>query len=320
MGTNMPSEVLRIVEALHKEKDIDKEVIFLGIESAIISASRKKYKNMSDIVISIDRMTGEIVVMTKEGEKLAPPDLGRIAAQAGKQAIIQKIREAEQDTVYEEFTKKKRTIVTGAVHRYENNAIIVNVGKIEATLPVQEQIPGDRYQPGDRIKTYVLDVKKVGQRVKIILSRTHPNFIRKLFELEVPEIEQGTIQINQIVREAGYRTKIAVSSQDKKVDSVGACVGVRGARIRSIIEELGGEKIDIIRWDESPENLIRNALKPAEISSILLDDANKRAKVFVTESQQPLAIGKDGQNVRLASKLCKWDLDITSESKTNEQK
>ncbi|NUM35397.1 MAG: transcription termination factor NusA [Candidatus Brocadiae bacterium] len=313
----MQSEILRIVEALHRERDIDKEIIFQGIESAILLASRKKYKNIAEINVSIDRTTGEIILTNQDGEKLTPPDLGRVAAQAGKQVITQKIRKAEQDTIYNEFITKKRTILTGLVHHYENNSIIVTIGKAEGILSDQEQIRGEQYQPGDRIRAYLLDVKKMGSRVKILLSRTHPNFIRKLFELEIPEIEQGFIQINQLVREPGYRTKIAVSSQDKKIDCVGACIGVRGARIRNILEELGSERVDIIRWDDSPEVLIKNSLKPAEISSIALDHAAKRAKVFVDESQQALAIGKEGQNVRLAAKLCKWDIDITTQKPEN---
>jgi N utilization substance protein A len=198
------------------------------------------------------------------------------------------------------------------VLRHEHGSLVINLGKIEGMLPAQEQVPGEYYYPGDRIRAYLLEVKKMPQRVKIILSRTHPNFLRKLFELEVPEIAQGIIIVNSLVRESGYRTKIAVSSEDSKIDCVGACIGVRGARIRNILEELSGEKIDIIRWDTSPEVLIENALKPAEISRIVLDKDRKRAKVFVSESQQPLAIGKDGQNVRLASRLCKWEIDILS--------
>lgn len=309
----MPSEILKIVEAIHKAKDIEKEIIFQGIESALQSAAKKKYKNSNDIKVVIERSTGEIFVVTKDGEKYKPPDLGRIAAQAGKQAIIQKIREAERDVVFTDFWNKRKTIVDGQVHRYDNGALVINLGKAEGVLLPQEQVEGEHYHPGDRVRAYLLDVKKVAHKVKIILSRTHPNFIRKLFELEVPEIEQGIIEINQLVREAGYRTKIAVSSQDSNVDCVGACVGVRGTRIRNIIEELGGEKIDIVRWDSSPEVLIKNALKPAEISHIILEEEQKKAKVIVTESQQPLAIGKEGQNVRLAAKLCRWDIDIIPE-------
>ena len=315
----MQAEVLRLVEAIHREKEIDKEIIFQALEAALQSAAKKKYRNSNDVVISIDRETGEVSAFTKDGEEVAPPDFGRIAAQAAKQLIIQKIREAERDVIYVEFEHKKREIVTGHVLRYEHGGLIVNLGKAEGVLPQQEQVVGEYYHPGDRIRAYLLEVKKIAHRVKIILSRTHPNFIRKLFELEVPEIAQEIIEINSLVREAGYRTKIAVSSQDNNIDCVGACIGVRGARIRNIIEELGGEKIDVIRWDTSPEVLISNALKPAEISRIILEKDRKRAKVFVNESQQPLAIGKDGQNVRLAARLCKWDIDIVPETTVSEK-
>lgn len=305
----MAAEMLRLVEAMHQEKEIDKEVIFQALEAALQTAAKKKYRN-NDVIVTIDRITGEISASTKDGESLTPPDFGRIAAQSAKQQIIQKIREAERDVIYTEYEQKKRKIAVGHIVRQEHGALVVNLGKVEGVLPPQEQVSGEYYHPGDRIRCYVLDVKKIGHRVKIILSRTHPNFIRKLFELEVPEIAQEIIEINSLVREAGYRTKIAVSSQNSKIDCVGACIGVRGARIRNIIEELGNEKIDIIRWDTAPDVLISNALKPAEISHIVLDDERKRAKVFVPTSQQPLAIGKDGQNVRLAARLCKWDIDI----------
>lgn len=310
----MQGDILKIVEAIHQEKEIDKEIIFRGIESALQSVAKKIYKDVGEVIIKIDRANGNIAAATEDGKPLESPDFGRIGAQAAKQLIIQKIREAERDVVYQEFDLKKRHILTGHVLRHEHGAVIVNLGKIEGILPAQEQVAGEYYYPGDRIRAYLLEVKKMPQRVKIILSRTHPNFIRKLFELEVPEIAQGIININSLVRESGYRTKIAVSSEDTKIDCVGACIGVRGARIRNILEELGGEKIDIIRWDTEPEILIENALKPAEISRIVLESDKKRAKVFVSESQQPLAIGKDGQNVRLASRLCKWEIDILSDN------
>ena len=312
----MQGDMLKIVEAIHQEKEIEKEIIFQGIESALQVVAKKIYKNEECVNILIDRTTGQITASSEDGQELAPPDFGRIGAQAAKQLIIQKIREAERDVIYTEFDEKKRQILTGYVLRHEHGALVINLGKTEGILPPQEQIHGEAYYPGDRIRGYLLDVKKLSQRVKVILSRTHPNFIRKLFELEVPEIDQGILTINSLVREAGYRTKIAVSSEDSKIDCVGACIGVRGARIRNILEELGGEKIDIIRWDTSPEVLIRNALKPAEISRITLDHERKRATVFVSESQQPLAIGKDGQNVRLASRLCKWEIDILTDRAT----
>lgn len=309
-GINMQGDVLRLVETIHKNKAIDKEIIFQGIESALQSAARKKYRSSSDVIIHIDRKNGDIIASSKDGDKLEPPEFGRIAAQTAKQLIIQKIREAERDVIHTEFIHKKRSIVTGYVQRYEHKNLIVNLGKTEGVLPPREQILGEYYRPGDRIRAYLLDVKKISHRVKLILSRTHPNFIRKLFELEVPEITQGIIEVLNVVREAGYRTKIAVVSKDDKVDCVGACVGVRGSRIKNIIDELGGEKIDIIPWDSSPEIFIANALKPAEIEKIFLEPDKKKARVVVQDSQQPLAIGKEGQNVRLAAKLCKWDIDI----------
>lgn len=308
----MQGEVLRIVEALHREKEIDKETIFKGVEAALQTAAKKIYRN--DVTIAIDRNSGKISAFTPDGQELAPPDFGRIGAQAAKQLIIQKIREAERDVIYEEFALDKFQIVNGCVLRYDRGDLIVNLSKAQGVLPIHEQVTGETYYPGDRIRVYLLDVKKIGQRVKIILSRSHPNFVRKLFELEVPEIAQKIIEINSLVREAGFRTKIAVSSQDSKVECIGACIGVRGARIKNILDELGGEKIDIIRWDSSPEILIRNALKPAEVVHIMLEHDKRRAKVFVNADQQPLAIGKDGQNVRLASRLCKWEIDILSEN------
>lgn len=310
----MQGEVLRIVEAIHRDRAIDKELIFQGIESALQSAAKKKYRDDSDLLITINRENGQIHASTEDGEEVAPPDFGRIAAQTAKQLIIQKIREAERDVIFTDFIHKKKSIVTGSVHRYENHNLIVNLGKSEGILPPHEQVESEHYHPGDRVRAYLLDVKKVAHRVKLILSRTHPNFIRKLFELEVPEIVQGIIEVNNVVREAGYRTKIAVHSKDEKVDCVGACVGVQGRRIKNIIDELGGEKIDIIRWDDDPEVFIANALKPAGVSHIVLEEDKRKAKVFVEESQQPLAIGKEGQNVRLAAKLCKWDIDIISKS------
>lgn len=315
----MPSELLKLVELIHKEKDIDPEVLFQGIESAIQSAAKKKYRDSydrehSDIHVSLDRKTGDISFTDQNGNRFTPSDLGRIAAQAGKQAILQKIREAERDVLYTEFIRKKHTIITGRVDHFENRAVILDLGKAEGVIPLSEQIPSENYTVNSQIKAYLLDVKRErsGSPMKIILSRSNPDFIRKLFELRVPEIEDGIIEINQLVREPGYRTKIAVSSQDPKVDCVGACVGHKGERILNIIAEASGEKIDIIRWDNDPITLIQNALKPATVSSITLDHEQKKATVQVNEGQQSLAIGKDGQNVRLAMKLSQWDIDIVS--------
>jgi N utilization substance protein A len=308
----MNGELLRLVDAIHRDKNIDREVLLEGIEQALASAARKVYGS-EQITVLIHRETGEI--SAQDGETpINPVTLGRIAAQTAKQVMIQKIREAERDVIFEEYQNRKGQLVTGTVQRFEGGSLIVNLGKTEGILPRSEQIPGEVYQPGDRIRVLVLDVRKVGPRVKIILSRTHPDLIRRLFELEVPEVSEKIIEIKGLSREAGQRTKIAVSSIDSRVDCVGACVGVRGSRIKNIVDELNGEKIDIVRWNNSAEVLIMAALKPAEISSIELDPENRRARVIVPEDQLSLAIGKKGQNVRLASKLSGWSIDIVSEA------
>ena len=247
-----------------------------------------------------------------------PAELGRIAAQTAKQVIIQKIREAERDSLFEEFEDQRGDLVTGTVQRFEGGAVTVNLGKTDALLPRSEQIPGESHHPNERIRAVILDVRKVGQRVKIILSRTHPDFVRRLFELEIPEIADQIIAIRALAREAGYRSKVAVSSIDSKVDAVGACVGVRGTRIKNIVDELGGERIDIVRWNESLQVLIPNALQPAEIDEVMLCQLLGRAIVLVREDQLSLAIGRRGQNVRLASKLVGWDIEIMTSEELDE--
>src|SRR5579864_9335335 len=258
------ADVLRIVDLMHREKNIPKDVIFEGIEAALQLATEKHYGDEEGIAVSINRDSGEIVAQKGE-EVIDPAELGRIAAQSAKQVMIQKIREAECKSVYDEYIAMKGDLVHGTLTRHEGGASIVSLGKTEALLPRSEQIPGETHHVNQRVKAVVLDVKKVGQRVKIILSRTHPEFVRRLFERHVPEIEDRTIEIRAIAREAGYRCKIAVSSIDLKVDCVGACVGVRGSRIKNIVEELGGERIDIVRWNDSLQVLIPNALQPAQI-------------------------------------------------------
>jgi len=306
----MNAELLRLVDSIHRDKNIDKEIVFQGIEQALVSAARKAYTT-EDVVVEIDRETGEILAV-ENGREISPRELGRIAAQTAKQVMIQKIREAERDVLFGDYTDRVGDIVNGTVQRFEGSTLVVNLGKVEGILPKSEQIPGEAYQPGERIRVLVFEVRKVGPRVKVILSRTHPEFVRKLFELEVPEVADRIIEIKGIAREAGQRTKIAVSSIDSKVDCVGACVGVRGSRIKNIVEEVNGEKIDIVRFNESPEVMIVNCLKPAEITAIELNDRMKRARVIVAEDQLSLAIGKKGQNVRLAGKLCGWELDVVS--------
>ncbi len=310
--------LLRLVDSLHRDKEIAKDVVFQGIESALTTAARKHFKSQEMISIQIDRNTGEI--LAKEGDHtIDPSELGRITAQTAKQVIIQKIREAERDVIYEDFVSRRGAIVSGTVQRFEGSTIIVNLGKTEGVLQRSEQIDGEHYNTNERVRAIVFDVKKIGTRVRILLSRTHPDFVRRLFELEVPEIAENTIEIKALVRDPGHRTKIAVASSDLNVDCVGACVGVRGSRIKNIVDELNGEKIDIIRWSDEPEVLLPNALKPAEVSGIILSAENQVATIVVPNDQLSLAIGKRGQNVRLASRLTSWDIDIITESEFDER-
>ncbi|MBM4044336.1 MAG: transcription termination/antitermination protein NusA [Planctomycetes bacterium] len=313
------SELLRLVDSLHRDKDIDKELVLQGIEAALLSAARKHLGLGESVTISIDRKTGAIIARDGEHE-LAPVELGRIAAQTAKQVMIQKIREAERDVVFTEYEKRVNSIVTGSVVRFEGPNMIINVGRTEAILPRTEQIPNEFYHPGERLRALIAEVKKVGHRVRIVLSRNSPDFVRRLFDLEVPEIAEKIIEVRAVAREAGHRTKIAVVSNDSKVDCVGACVGVRGTRIRNIVDELNGEKIDIVRWNDAPEVLIMNTLKPAEIANVLLDEASHTAVVLVPEDQLSLAIGKKGQNVRLTAKLTGWDIDIMTEAQLSERR
>ncbi len=313
----MSVDLVRIVDSIHRDKNIPKEVLFEGIQSALATAAKKHYPTAEDIQVQIDPETGKISTLA-DGEVVEPPDFGRIAAQTAKQVIIQKIREAERDSLYDEFETLKGELITGTVQRFEGGAVTVNLGKTDALLPRSEQIPGDDLHPGERVRAIILDVRKVGQRVKIILSRTHSDFVRRLFELEIPEIADSIIAIRALAREAGYRSKVAVSSIDQKVDAVGACVGVRGTRIKNIVDELGGERIDIVRWNESLQVLIPNALQPAEIEEVMLCQLLGRAIVLVREDQLSLAIGRRGQNVRLASKLVGWDIEIMTSEELDE--
>lgn len=312
----MNQELLRIVDSIARDKNIEKESIFVDIEQALLSAARKFYGEAEDVTCAIDRASGDIQVF--KGETLIDyREFGRIAAQTAKQVLIQKIREDERGSILEEFGERKGQIITGSVSRFEGGALIVNLGRSEGFLPRSEQIPGETHNPGERIRCLILDVRDAGSQVKIILSRSHPDFIRRLFELEVPEVQEKVIEVKALAREAGYRTKIAVTSIDTKVDAVGACVGVRGSRIKNIVDELGGEKIDIVRWNESSQILITNALKPAEIVDTSLNFELNRATVVVNEDQLSLAIGKRGQNVRLAARLTGWDIDILTPPEYN---
>jgi N utilization substance protein A len=315
----MSQELVRIVDNIAHDKNIDRESIFVDLEEAMVSAVRKHFGEPdSEIVVRIDRTTGEVTAF-KGNEQIDIRQLGRIPAQTAKQVMIQKIKADERDSIYAEFVQRKGEIISGSVVRYESGTLIVNLDhRTEAFMPKAEQIMGQTHRPGERIRCLILDVREVASQVKIILSRTHPDFIRRLFEMEVPEIAENIIEIRALAREAGYRTKVAVASLDDKVDPVGACVGVRGSRIKNVVDELGGEKIDIVRWNDSSQVLIANALMPARVSEIALCFELGRATVVVDEDQLSLAIGKHGQNVRLAARLTGWDIDILTPDEYNQ--
>ncbi len=313
-----PNELLRIVDSLHREKNIDTEIVFQAIEAAFVSAVRRQFGEEAEIVVQIDRPSGTIKAMVN-GEPLDEDTIGRIGAQTAKQVIIQKIREAERDSLVQEFSSQIDDMVHGIVQRVEGGATLVSLNNVEAILPRSEQIPGETHHPNERVRAVIHEVKPQGNRVKVVLSRTRSILVRRLFEQEIPEIAEGVIAINALAREPGYRTKVAVSSSDQRVDCVGACVGVRGNRIKNIVDELAGERIDIVRWNDDPQALIPNALQPAEVDQVLLCDMLGRAIVLVREDQLSLAIGRRGQNVRLASKLCGWDIEIMTAEELDEQ-
>jgi len=308
-----PEDLLRMIDIIHREKDIPKDVIFRALEDALAAGVRKRLGVGEDLVVHIDRKTGEVKMEDDEEEyEIDLAELGRIAAQAVKQGFQQRLREAERDVLFEEYEARVGQLVNGVVQRYEGDSLIVNLGRVEAVLGKEDRVRGENFNPGDRIRAIIVEVRKDGSRVRILVSRTHPDLVRRLFELEVPEIADSIIEIKRVVREPGYRTKMAVLSQDPKIDSIGACVGVRGSRIKAVIDELRGERIDIIKWSDSLETLIMNGLKPATIhlDNIYPDIDTKSAIVIVDEDQQSLAIGKRGQNVRLASRLCGWEINI----------
>jgi len=311
-------EVLRIVDAIHRDKNINKEIVFEGIEAALVSAAKKYYGEESDVTVAIDRQNGAITAMCN-GEVLDSEEtVGRIGAQTAKQVMIQKIREAERDALYDEYTDLVGEMVSGVVQRYEGGAATVTLPNVEAILPRSEQIPGETHHVNERVRATVFEVRKSGSRIKVILSRARPQLVQRLFEQEIPEIIDSVIEIRAIAREPGYRSKVAVSSSDQRVDCVGACVGVRGNRIKNIVDELGGERIDIVRWDDNLEVLIPNALQPAEVEQVILCRMLGRAIVLVREDQLSLAIGRRGQNVRLASKLSGWDIEIMTQDELAE--
>ena len=307
------AEMMRILDSIARDRNVEKSLLISDLETAMVSACRKFFGTLDadEFQCTVDPLTGEIQLYRyNEPMDMDPGDFGRIAAQTFKQVMIQRFRDDERQSLMEEYSTRVGTLVTGVAQRYDRGALVVQVDRAETVMLRSEQIPGEQFMPGDRVRAMILDVKDMGAQVKIYLSRGHPDFIRRLFEVEVPEVMERTIEIKAMSREPGYRTKMAVSSIDSKIDAVGACVGIRGSRIKTIVEELNGEKIDIVRWNESSQILIANALKPAEVNEISLCFELGRATVVVRDDQLSLAIGKRGQNVRLAARLTGWDVDI----------
>jgi len=339
----------REIEQLAKDKGINRETIITALEEAMVQAARKKFGQEKEIEARFNRETAEIelfefrevveritdpttqIVMERArefdpdaelgdeiGVKLDTADFGRILAQAAKQVIIQRVRDAERDIVFDEYKDRKGEIVNGIVRRFEKGALIVDLGRAEAVLPVKEQVPRENYRPGDRIRAYVLDVNNHAKGAQIVLSRASIQFLAKLFAQEVPEIYEGIVKIESAAREPGGRSKIAVSSRDGDVDPVGACVGMKGSRVQSVVQELRGERIDIVPWSPDPARYVCSALSPAQVSKVIIDEAQKSMDVIVPDDQLSLAIGRKGQNVRLAVQLTGWKIDIKSESKMRE--
>lgn len=326
----MNKELITALKELEKEKGVDLNILVEGLKSALISAYRKNYKINYNARIDINLNSGEIKVLKileedeakKEGVSeidVTPENFGRIAAQTAKQVITQKIKEAEREVMYNEYKERVGDMVIGIIQQNDARWTLVDLGKVEALLPLNEQVPGEKYKHGERIKCYISEVKKTTKGPQVIVSRTHSGLIRKLFELEVPEIYEGIVTIKSIAREAGYRTKIAVSSSERNVDPVGACVGPKGSRVKMVVDELAGEKIDIVQYSDDVVTYIKNALSPAKVLKVLTDEETKFALVVVPNEQLSLAIGRDGQNARLAAKLTYWKIDIKSESQYVEE-
>ena len=341
------TELIEALEAIEKEKQISKDIILEAIENSLVAACKNQFESKSDnIRVSINRDTGEIKVFAdyevveddlledpttqigkteaalkygnvEVGETVSteviPKNFGRIAAQKAKQVVVQKIREEERKVLYTQYLEKEREVITGIVQRYSGNNVCINLGKVDAILMESEQVPGEHFKPTEHIKLYVVEVKDTTKGPRITVSRTHPEFVKRLFEEEVTELQDGIVEIKSIAREAGSRTKIAVYTEDPNVDPVGACVGINGDRVNAIVDELRGEKIDIITWSDDPAVLIENALSPAKVISVTADEEEKTARVIVPENQLSLAIGKEGQNARLAAKLTGYKIDIKQE-------
>ena len=312
-----PKDILSYVDSLHREKNIDKELVFVAIESAFQTAAKRQYGEEADIQVSLERDSGRINAIL-DGEPLSDL-IGRIGAQTAKQVIIQKVKEAERDSLMGEYRDQIGEIVSGIIGRADGGVATVNLGNVEAILPRSEQIPGESLHASERVRAVVFEVRATGNRVRVVLSRTRPQLVQRLFEQEIPELGEEIIAIESISREPGYRSKVAVSSVDSQVDPIAVCVGYRGSRIKAVREELAGEHIDVVRYSEDPEVLIPNALQPATVEQVLLCDMIGRAIVLVQEDQLSLAIGRRGQNVRLASKLCGWDIEIMTGRELEEQ-
>lgn len=345
----MNAEFMQAFEELGKEKGIAPEILFDAIEAALISAYKRNFGSAQNVRVSLDRITGEIhvfarkIVVTELTEQhlevslaeskeidpryeendiieieVTPKDFGRIAAQTAKQVVVQRIREAERGIIYDEFSNRESDILTGIVQRIEQKNVFIDLGKAEAILAPTEQIPFEQYKHGDRVKSYIIEVKKTTKGPQILVSRTHPGLLKRLFELEVPEIQDGIVEIKSVAREPGMRSKIAVYSRDEDIDPVGACVGHKGMRVQTIVDELKGEKIDIVKWSPDPVKYIANSLSPAKVVSVEVNEIEKISKVIVPDFQLSLAIGKEGQNARLAAKLTGWKIDIKSESQASQ--
>lgn len=309
----MSNELLSVLDYIEREKGIDREIIVSAIESALLSAAKKRYGEDADLKVSIDSKTGNISVK-HDGVEVQSGEFGRIAAQTARQIITQKIREAEREVIFQDYQAKVGDITNGIVHRFEKGNIIVDLGKSEGLLSFKEILPKEEFKQGNRVRALIVDVKKTSKGPQIILSRTNAGFVSRLFELEVPEIYEGIVEIKAIARLAGERTKVAVSSKDEKIDCVGACVGVRGSRIKNIVRELQGEKVDIVRWSEDIKEYVKAAISPAKVANIELYLDEKKMDIEVEDDQLSLAIGKRGQNVRLASKIVNWSINIKNQS------
>lgn len=345
-------DFMEALDELEKDRGINKEIIIDTIEQALLTAYKKNFGSAQNVRVEVDREDGEVRVFSQRRvvdesdlydtfleieladarkidpsyelgdiieNEVTPKDFGRIAAQTAKQVVVQRIREAEREIVYNEFIEKETEIVTGEIARATSKTVYVNVGKIEASMPESEQIPGEEYKAGQKIKVYILEVKKTNKGPQIVVSRSHPGLVKRLFEKQVEEIYQGIVQIKSVSREAGSRTKIAVQSIDERIDPIGACVGTKGSRVRAVVDELGGEKIDIINYSEDPAEFISASLSPSKVVRVDVNEEEKTALVVVPDYQLSLAIGKSGQNARLAAKLTNWKIDIKSESQIKEE-